>query len=120
MIRSLRVRRHLTSTLILVCALVLASSCVKLPRQNAMSTGGNQEDTPETVSQQDALATRININTASVEELEKLPGIGPALAARIVAHREQYGRFRRAEHLIMVRGIGDRRFRKMRAFITVE
>jgi competence protein ComEA len=62
----------------------------------------------------------IDINTASSAELEKLPGIGPGLAARIVEHRQRYGRFRRVEHLIMVRGIGDRRFRKMRAFIRAE
>ncbi|HYJ45313.1 MAG TPA: helix-hairpin-helix domain-containing protein, partial [Pyrinomonadaceae bacterium] len=62
----------------------------------------------------------ININTASSEELEKLPGIGKGLAARIVTFREQYGRFRRAEHLMMVRGISDRRFRTMRSLITAE
>ena len=65
-------------------------------------------------------AALVNINTASPEELERLPGIGKALAARIVAHRQQYGRFRRTEHLIMVRGISDRRFRGLRAQVTVE
>ncbi|MBD0373021.1 MAG: helix-hairpin-helix domain-containing protein [Pyrinomonadaceae bacterium] len=60
----------------------------------------------------------VNINTATSEELEKLPGIGRVLAERIVSYREQYGRFRRAEHLIMVRGIGERRFRRLRPFIT--
>jgi competence protein ComEA len=49
--------------------------------------------------------------------LEALPGIGEALAARIVEHRQRYGRFRRAEHLIMVRGMSDRRFRKLRELV---
>ena len=61
-----------------------------------------------------------NINTASVKELEKLPGIGKGLAERIVEHREKYGPFRRPEHLIMVRGISDKRFRALRDLITVE
>jgi competence protein ComEA len=61
----------------------------------------------------------ININTASSQELEKLPGVGKSIAERIVAYREQYGRFRRAEHLMMVRGISDRKFRQMRAMIVV-
>jgi len=65
-------------------------------------------------------ATRININTASEKELEKLPGIGRGLADRIVEHREKYGPFRRPEHLIMVRGISDKRFRALRDSITVE
>jgi competence ComEA-like helix-hairpin-helix protein len=46
--------------------------------------------------------------------------VGKVMAERIVAHREQYGPFRRAEHLMMVRGISDRKFRKMRAWIVVE
>jgi competence protein ComEA len=65
-------------------------------------------------------AHRININTASAKELETLPGIGKALAARIIEHREEYGPFRRPEHLIIVRGISDKRFRALRDLITVE
>lgn len=107
---------RLASLLILPITL-LACGCVKLPRHittapaQAVRAGLQQETTS---------APPVNINTASFEELEKLPGIGEALAARIVAHRQQYGRFRRAEHLIMVRGISDRRFRAMRTLITVE
>lgn len=63
---------------------------------------------------------RININTASANELETLPGIGKSLATRIIDHREKYGLFRRPEHLIIVRGISDRRFRTLRDLITVE
>jgi competence protein ComEA len=62
----------------------------------------------------------ININTASSQELERLPGVGKIVAERIVAHREQYGPFRRPEHLMMVRGISDRKFREMRTLIVVE
>jgi competence protein ComEA len=48
-----------------------------------------------------------------------LPGIGPGLAMRIIEHRQRYGRFRRAEHLIMVRGLSDERFRVLRPFAVV-
>lgn len=65
-------------------------------------------------------ALQININTASLEQLEKLPGVGKAIGERIVAHREQYGPFRRVEHLMMVRGISDKKFRQLRALITIE
>jgi competence protein ComEA len=63
---------------------------------------------------------KININTAPPGELESLPGIGKAVAARIIEHRERYGPFRRVEHLIIVRGISDKRFRALRELITVE
>jgi competence protein ComEA len=62
----------------------------------------------------------ININTASISDLEKLPGVGKVLAERIVEHRENYGPFRRAEHLLMVRGISDRKFREIQQMLTVD
>jgi competence ComEA-like helix-hairpin-helix protein len=71
-------------------------------------------------SSQPGLASRININTASASELEKLPGIGKGLAERIIEHREKFGPFRRPEHLIIVRGISDKRFRALQNLITIE
>ena len=65
-------------------------------------------------------APRININTASADELEKLPGIGKGLAERIIEHREKYGPFRKPAHLIIVRGISDKRFQPLQDLITVE
>jgi competence protein ComEA len=62
----------------------------------------------------------ININTATAPELQKLPGVGKVTAERIVAQREQYGPFRRVEHLMMVRGVSDRKFRALRPMITTE
>jgi len=64
--------------------------------------------------------SRININTASADELEKLPGIGKGLAERIIEHRAKFGPFRKPEHLIIVRGISDKRFRALQDLITVE
>jgi competence ComEA-like helix-hairpin-helix protein len=67
-----------------------------------------------------AAAAPININTATAAQLESLPGVGKVIAERIIAHREQYGSFRRPEHLMMVRGISDRKFRELRTMIVVE
>jgi competence protein ComEA len=50
----------------------------------------------------------INVNTATAAELEALPGVGPALAGRIVAHREEHGRFGGPEALLAVSGIGEK------------
>jgi competence ComEA-like helix-hairpin-helix protein len=62
----------------------------------------------------------ININTASIEELKKLPQIGEKLAQKIIEHREKFGRFRKAEHLMLVEGISDKRVREIRDLIKVE
>ena len=62
---------------------------------------------------------RIDINTAAAEELQTLPGIGEALSARIVAHREENGPFTCIEELMTVKGIGESLFDRISGQITV-
>ena len=62
----------------------------------------------------------VNINTASAEELERLPEIGRKTAEAIVRFRTENGPFRRAEHLMQIRGISERRFLEIRQFVRTE
>ncbi|MEO0136009.1 MAG: ComEA family DNA-binding protein [candidate division WOR-3 bacterium] len=62
---------------------------------------------------------QISINTASQHELESIPGIGPALARRIIEYREKNGGFRTVEDLKKVKGIGERLFEKLKPYITL-
>src|SRR5919205_2058162 len=62
---------------------------------------------------------KVNINTASVEELATLPGIGESIAKNIVAYREQNGNFKTVNELMNVKGIGEKKFEKMKDLITV-
>ena len=116
----------LSAPLLSLTLILSAAACVKRTRSEHLPTPVQMNDQQPTASVQtmaatnQQTATRININTASEKELEKLPGIGRGLAERIVEHREKYGPFRRPEHLIMVRGISDKRFRALRDSITVE
>ena len=61
----------------------------------------------------------ININTATLEELDLIPGIGPVLAQRILDYREEIGRFTSVEELLDVSGIGEKTLAKMLEYITV-
>ena len=61
----------------------------------------------------------ININTASENELDALPGIGPAIARRIVEHRSSQP-FTKIEDIMLVKGIGEKKFAKLKELITVE
>ena len=61
----------------------------------------------------------VNINTATQAELETLPGIGPAIAGRIIEYRENQGAFNGIEDIMNVSGIGPATFEKIRDFITV-
>lgn len=78
---------------------------VRGPSANASSSGGSGE--------------AIDINTATLEELTVLPGIGPTIAGRIVEYRESNGSFRTIEDIKQVRGIGEATFEDLADLITV-
>ena len=94
---------------LLICCFLFACS-----GQNTTKQGLSTANQPQTA------APVININTASVETLEKLPNIGAKTAREIVEHREKFGKFRKPEHLLLIRGISDKKFREMRSLITIE
>ena len=61
----------------------------------------------------------ININVANSEELQQVPGIGPATADKILQMRKSYGAFKSVDDLLSIRGIGKKRLDKMRKYLTV-
>lgn len=61
----------------------------------------------------------LNLNTASMKELESLPGVGPVLARRIIEFREKKGGFKRVEELLAVPGISERKWKLIREKVIV-
>lgn len=106
----------LALTVAFLCALLLEA------KQNRQILMGTQY----TVETERAINARtiperkyININTATAQELEALPGIGPALSQAIVAYRDEHGAFTRAEDLLNVKGIGEAKLDAIREEITL-
>jgi competence protein ComEA len=64
--------------------------------------------------------SKVNINRATFEELQALPGIGPAMAQRIVDYRKKNPPFRRVEDLLIIRGISKTKLEKLRDRVKVE
>ena len=61
----------------------------------------------------------VNINTATSEELQQVPGIGPASAEKILMMRKSYGAFKSVDDLLAIKGLGKKRLEKMRKYLTV-
>ena len=66
-----------------------------------------------------AASAPVNLNTATVPQLETLPGVGRSTAERIVEYRQKNGDFKKIEELMNVRGIGEKSFLKLKPMITV-
>ena len=64
-------------------------------------------------------AAPINLNTATSEQLQQVPGIGPSTADKILQMRKSYGAFKSVDDLLAVRGIGPKRLEKMRKYLVV-
>jgi comEA protein len=75
---------------------------------------------PDSGDGQSQNRSKININTAGASELQKLPGIGPAYAGRIIAYRQKNGPFSTYDQLLEIKGIGKKRLEKLLPFIQLK
>jgi comEA protein len=95
------------------CIVVLAFMLAGLPCDSWVFALQSQGKTAKPA------AVTIDINQATVNDLQKLPGIGPSLAKQIVAYREKNGPFRRVEDLMVIKGIGFKKWKEIRPFVKV-
>ena len=90
----------------------------------ALATGGGQEAGSDAARALDppaesSVPSLVNINIAGVDELDELPGVGPATAQAIVDDREENGSFSSIEDIMRVSGIGEAKFERMRDLISI-
>ena len=97
----------------------MAASACALALMVSMGSGVGGTRLEARALQQEVKAPLLNINTATAAEFEKLPGVGPAMALRIVEYRQKNGGFKKIEELMNVRGIGEASFLKLKPQIMV-
>ncbi len=94
-------RMHLALVLILCLGLALAPTAAFAQKSKAN------------------LTEKVNLNTATAEQLQTLPGVGPALAKTIIEYRTKTGKFSKIEELLNVKGVGEKKFQQMKDRLVV-
>lgn len=95
-------------------AVIMLVGLIAVPRIEA-----GQSNSRGRAAVKPAPTSPVNINTASVADLETLPGIGAKTAGRIIEYRQKNGPFKRIEELMNVRGIGEKNFLKLKPQISI-
>ena len=93
---------------------------VKEDENNEYITNSSKTATNENTNNKEAKQSKININKATQEELDTLPGIGPSTAMKIIEYRKEKGNFKTIEEIKEVSGIGEAKYSKIKDLIIVK
>ncbi len=93
-------------------------SCVETA-QKSYKKGTRSSNNVSKRSGKSEVAGKVNLNSASQEEIESLPGVGAKTAEKIISYRKQNGSFARIEDILLVKGIGPKKYEKMKDRLTV-
>jgi competence ComEA-like helix-hairpin-helix protein len=113
------IRRIKMKLLILLLSLLLLSfAACNQAQSNNVSLA--QVPTTQNATNRNQSVNCVNLNKASVEELNTLPGIGEVMAQKIIAYRERHGSFRRPQEIIIIEGFSEKKYRTIAELICVD
>lgn len=117
-----KIRKFMIPVLVAIIAIGSSVSYLKkgdvlIEKKETVQESISMETGPET---EEKASSKVNLNTASEEELQIAPGIGPAKAQAIIKYRNEYGNFSSVDELIEISGIGEKTLQKIKDYYTVE
>ena len=110
----------LSITSIVICAALAVAAVSDGPAFAAGVNAGPSAIHPASELIEQAEIRPVDVNAATADELQKVPGIGEALARRIIEFREEHGPFQKIDDLLNVRGIGATSLEKLRPYLVVK
>jgi competence protein ComEA len=103
-------RRHFFAAVVVIASAMAMSPITSYAQGAARQSSKKAQAAP---------AAPVNLNSATTTELQTLPGVGPALASRIIEYRQKNGGFKKIEDVMNVKGIGEKAFLKLKPLLTV-
>lgn len=113
-------RRAIPALVLAACALLWLQPRPARAAPPAVAAAAASDERDDAPPGRKATSGKLNLNTATPEQLELLPGVGPAKAERIIAFRQKHGPFKRVADLRRVKGFGRKTLKKLEPFLDVK
>ena len=104
--------RFVISSLFVICLILFLGSTI-------VSSQGKEEMMDAEMVEKNEMIEKVNINTADMEQLMQLPGVGEGTAKKIIDYRKSNGQFKTLDQLKLIPGIGEKKYKKMEDMLTI-